>query len=110
MSILQTGWDKLITHDGRPYYVNHNDGTTQWDPPDAAGSSHPVAHPVVMTAASTALVPTYPRRHTPDGGVQNLGSAFLYLVQTFAATLLQMATPAPGEEPAWHYEFPRRVR
>ena len=111
MSILPTGWERVITPDGlnagRPYYVNHNDGTTHWDPPDppdAAGSSHS-SHPVVTTEASTALVPTHPHRHTHDGGVQQIRGAGLYLLRCAVATLWEMITQAPGqglEHAAWH--------
>ena len=115
MSILQTGWEKLITPDGlnasRPYYVNHNDGTTQWDPPDAAGSSHS-RHP----EASTALVPTHLRGRAPDGGVFGISTSFFYMMQTVALTLLHSVSPT-REVPAWHddraytgLELPRRVR
>lgn len=27
------GWEKLYTEDGKPFWTNHNDKTTSWDPP-----------------------------------------------------------------------------
>ena len=117
MSILPTGWERVITPDGlnacRPYYVNHNDGTTQWDPPDppdAAGSSHS-RHP----EASTALVPTHLRGRAPVGGVFGIGTSFFYMMQTVLLTVLHSVSPT-REVPAWHddrtstgLELPRRV-
>ena len=116
---LPPGWEHKTVRDGRnagrPYYQNNNDSTTHWDPPDppdAAGSSHS-SHP----EASTALVPTHLRHHTPDGSMMGITSAGLFFVQTVAATILQMATPTPGIVPEWHddrtsseLELPRRVR
>eukprot|EP00903_Cladosiphon_okamuranus_P005757 g5709.t2 len=30
---LPPGWEKLYTQDGTPFWTNHNDRTTSWDPP-----------------------------------------------------------------------------
>lgn len=31
------GWEKLYTADGVPFWTNHNERTTSWDPPATAG-------------------------------------------------------------------------
>lgn len=30
---LSAGWEKLFTEDGVPFWTNHNERTTSWDPP-----------------------------------------------------------------------------
>ena len=35
---LPAGWEVKATAEGRPYYVDHNTGTTHWDPPAAAAA------------------------------------------------------------------------
>ena len=84
---LPLGWEHKTVRDGpnasRPYYLNHNLGTTHWappDPPDAAGSSHS-SHPVVMTAASTALVSTHLRQNVEEH--VNLSRAVLVILNSF---------------------------
>ena len=43
---LPPGWEVKTTAEGRPYYVDHNTGTTHWDPPA-------VAPPAAAAAASS---------------------------------------------------------
>ncbi len=45
-----TGWEKLYTKDGVPFWTNHNDRTTSWDPPVPAA----VATPAVVGVVSEA--------------------------------------------------------
>ncbi len=38
---LPPGWERRVTPEGRPYYVNHNTHATQWDPPPFVAAPQP---------------------------------------------------------------------
>jgi len=77
---------------GRPYYLNHNLGTTHWDPPDppdAAGSSHS-SHPAVMT--------THPRQNVEEHG--NVSGDLLVILNSFLFSLIAFNTFFLPQAPA----------
>jgi hypothetical protein len=63
MPDLPPGWERRWdARSNREYYLNHNAGTTQWDPPRAAApaptpAAAPAAAPAPMTAPMTAAPP-----------------------------------------------------
>ncbi|CAM9351287.1 unnamed protein product [Scytosiphon promiscuus] len=49
---LPPGWEKLFTEDGVPFWTNHNERTTSWDPPTPL----PAAATAAAAASSAAVV------------------------------------------------------
>ncbi|CBJ27893.1 ubiquitin-protein ligase [Ectocarpus siliculosus] len=47
---LPPGWEKLYTEEGVPFWTNHNERTTSWDPPVPAPA--PAATPTVVSVVS----------------------------------------------------------
>ncbi|CAN0139370.1 unnamed protein product, partial [Ectocarpus sp. 4 AP-2014] len=51
---LPPGWEKLYTEEGVPFWTNHNERTTSWDPPVPAPAPAPAATPIVVGVVSEA--------------------------------------------------------
>jgi hypothetical protein len=68
------GWEQQVDQSsGRPYYVDHNTGTTHWEPPAPppayAGAPPAYAAPGAAPAASPAAVPAAAVEGVPGQGV-----------------------------------------
>ena len=54
-SDLPPGWERKVTPEGQPYFVNHNDCTTHWEAP--AASLYPAPHPAPSLQSQAPLQP-----------------------------------------------------
>ncbi|CAG9805577.1 unnamed protein product [Chironomus riparius] len=51
-SELPPGWEQAKTHDGKIYYINHNDRTTQWEDPRSQLATAALSHGNLFSSSS----------------------------------------------------------
>ncbi|XP_070500893.1 transcriptional coactivator yorkie isoform X4 [Chironomus tepperi] len=51
-SELPPGWEQAKTHDGKIYYINHNDRTTQWEDPRSQLAAAALSHGNLFSSSS----------------------------------------------------------
>lgn len=49
---LPPGWEQAKTHDGKIYYINHNDRTTQWEDPRSQLAAAALSHGNLFSSSS----------------------------------------------------------
>lgn len=59
LGVLPAGWEKRVQPDGRVYFVNHKNRTTQWEDPRTQGQE--------LGADESPLPPGWEKRLTEDG-------------------------------------------
>jgi len=71
---LPPGWEAATAPDGQTYYINHNTGTTQWEPPSAGGPPPPPPSYAPAAAAAEAF-PAVPSPAVPAAAAAEPGIA-----------------------------------
>lgn len=89
---LPSGWERRVQPDGRIYYVNHKNRTTQWEDPRTQGEE--------VSAVEEALPPGWEIRHTEDGNRY-------FVDHNTRTTTFQDPRPGAPKGPQGAYGVPR---
>ena len=65
---LPPGWEQKVSPDGKTYFLDHNTGSTQWQPPAAQA---PAPLPMAPTVQSPMMMPTVPSPHGSGAAPSN---------------------------------------
>ncbi|KAI5641533.1 HECT-domain (ubiquitin-transferase) domain-containing protein [Phthorimaea operculella] len=92
LGALPAGWERRVQPDGRIYYVNHKNRTTQWEDPRTQGQE--------VSALEEALPPGWEIRFTEDG-------TRYFVDHNTRTTTFQDPRPGAPKGPQGAYGVPR---
>ncbi|KAJ8726296.1 hypothetical protein PYW07_000994 [Mythimna separata] len=92
LGALPAGWERRVQPDGRVYYVNHKNRTTQWEDPRTQGQE--------MSALEEALPPGWEIRFTEEG-------TRYFVDHNTRTTTFQDPRPGAPKGPQGAYGVPR---
>ncbi|PZC78817.1 E3 ubiquitin-protein ligase Su(dx) [Helicoverpa zea] len=92
LGALPAGWERRVQPDGRVYYVNHKNRTTQWEDPRTQGQE--------MSALEEALPPGWEIRFTEEG-------TRYFVDHNTRSTTFQDPRPGAPKGPQGAYGVPR---
>ncbi|VVC92941.1 unnamed protein product [Leptidea sinapis] len=92
LGALPAGWERRVQPDGRVYYVNHKNRTTQWEDPRTQGQE--------ISALEEALPPGWEIRFTEDG-------TRYFVDHNTRTTTFQDPRPGAPKGPQGAYGVPR---
>ncbi|XP_049865404.1 E3 ubiquitin-protein ligase Su(dx) [Pectinophora gossypiella] len=92
LGALPAGWERRVQPDGRVYYVNHKNRTTQWEDPRTQGQE--------VSALEEALPPGWEIRFTEDG-------TRYFVDHNTRTTTFQDPRPGAPKGPQGAYGVPR---